>query len=165
MNSSGLDEIKDILRSRQFSRLFSGDTDNTFIQFFRYLFVGGLAAVVDWGVSYILFRFVFHEQAALAMAANGISFVAGLAVNYLLSTFWIFKNSNVKSRLSEFLVFAAIGLVGLLLTIGITKLFELWLSDTTSAFQIIAKIVSTGVAFFWNFFARKIILYSNKKKN
>lgn len=165
MNSSGLDEVKDILRSRQFSRLFSGDTDNTFIQFFRYLFVGGLAAVVDWGVSYILFRFVFHEQAALAMAANGISFVAGLAVNYLLSTFWIFKNSNVKSRLSEFIVFAAIGLVGLLLTIGITKLFELWLSDTTSAFQIIAKIVSTGVAFFWNFFARKIILYSNKKKN
>ena len=165
MNSSGLNEVKDILRSRQFSRLFSGDTDNTFIQFFRYLFVGGLAAVVDWGVSYILFRFVFHEQASLAMAANGISFVAGLAVNYLLSTFWIFKNSNVKSRLSEFLVFAAIGLVGLLLTIGITKLFELWLSDTTSAFQIIAKIVSTGVAFFWNFFARKIILYSNKKKN
>lgn len=165
MNSSGLNEVKDILRSRQFSRLFSGDTDNTFIQFFRYLFVGGLAAVVDWGVSYILFRFVFHEQSSLAMAANGISFVAGLAVNYLLSTFWIFKNSNVKSRLSEFLVFAAIGLVGLLLTIGITKLFELWLSDTTSAFQIIAKIVSTGAAFFWNFFARKIILYSNKKKN
>lgn len=165
MENSNLQEIKDILRSKKFSKLFSGDTENTFIQFFWYLFVGGLAAIVDWGVSYLLFRFAFNEKSSLAAAANGISFVAGLAVNYLISTFWIFKNSNVKSRLKEFLIFAAIGLVGLLLTIGITELFELWLADATSAFQIIAKIVSTGVAFFWNFFARKIILYSKKNTN
>ena len=62
----------------------------------------------------------------------------------------------------EFLIFAAIGVVGLLLTMGITWLFKLWLADTTSLYQILAKIVSTAVAFFWNFFARKVILYSKK---
>lgn len=31
-------------------QLFSGDTDNTFIQFFRYVFVGGFAFVVDYGI-------------------------------------------------------------------------------------------------------------------
>ena len=34
-------------------QLFSGDTDNTFIQFFRYVFVGGFAFVVDYGLSLI----------------------------------------------------------------------------------------------------------------
>ena len=161
MANSQLQEVKNILREKKFGRLFSGDTENTFIQFFRYLFVGGLATVVDWAVSYILFRFVFGEN--LAELANSLSFVAGLAVNYILSTFWIFKNSKVKSKLVEFLGFAAIGLVGLLMTIGITALFRIWLEDVTNLYQIIAKIVSTAVAFFWNFFARKILLFSKKE--
>ncbi|MBQ3122762.1 MAG: GtrA family protein [Firmicutes bacterium] len=161
MKNPNLQEVMDILRTRKFAKLFVGDTENTFIQFFRYLFVGGLATVVDWGVSYLLFRFVFNEN--YAIAANSISFVAGLAVNYLISTFWIFKNSAVESKLKEFLGFAAIGLVGLLMTMGITWLFELWLADKTSAFQILAKIVSTAAAFFWNFFARKILLFTKKE--
>ncbi len=161
MASNDLQEVKDILRSHKFGKLFSGDTENTLIQFFRYLFVGGFATVVDWGVSYILFRFVFHEN--YAIAANSISFVLGLIVNYVISTFWIFKNSKVESRLVEFIAFAAIGLVGLGMTIGITKLFEIWLSSKTSAYQILAKIVSTGAAFFWNFFARKYLLFSRKE--
>jgi len=104
---------------------------------------------------------VFHEH--YAVAANSISFVAGLIVNYVISTFWIFRNSKVESKLVEFLGFAAIGLVGLLMTMGITKLFEIWLADRTSLYQILAKIVSTAAAFFWNFFARKILLFSKKE--
>lgn len=160
MANHQLEEIKGILREKKFGRLFVGDTENTFIQFFRYLFVGGLATVVDWGVSYLLFRFVFNES--YAVAANSISFVAGLIVNYVISTFWIFKNSKVESRLMEFLGFAVIGLVGLFMTMGITKLFEIKFANKTSAYQILAKIVSTGAAFFWNFFARKIFLFSKK---
>ena len=160
MANSQFQEIKDILRERKLGKLFVGDTDNTFIQFFRYVFVGGLATVVDWAVSYILFRFVFHEN--YAVLANSISFVAGLVVNYIISTFWVFKPDKDKSRIVEFLQFAAIGLIGLFITMGITKLFELWFADKTSLYQIIAKVVSTAVAFFWNFFARKILLYSNK---
>ena len=157
-----MDEIKQIFRDRQFKKLFVGDTDNTIIQFFRYLFVGGLAFLVDFALSYILFRFAFHEQKELAIVANSLSFIAGLALNYVISTFWIFKNSKVKSKLVEFISFAAIGVVGLLITMGITELFKIWLGDTTSLFQIIAKLVSTAVSFLWNFFARKILLYTKK---
>ncbi len=141
---------------------FVGDTDNTFIQFFRYVFVGGFATVVDWGLSALLFYLVFGQN--LAILCNGLSFVAGLIVNYFLSTFWIFKNSKIKNRLVEFLSFAAIGVVGLLLTLGITWLFEMMLKDTTSLYQIIAKVVSTAVSFFWNFFARKFLLFDKNKK-
>ncbi len=163
MADSNFQEIKDILREKKFGRLFVGDTENTLIQFFRYLFVGGFATVVDWGVSFLLFRFAFGGKTELGWVANSLSFVAGLIVNYLISTFWIFKNSNVKNKFVEFISFAAIGAVGLLLTIGITKGFEVWLGDKTDWYQMIAKVISTGVAFFWNFFARKILLYSKKK--
>ena len=155
-----MEEIKQIFRDKQFKKLFVGDTDNTLIQFFRYLFVGGLATVVDWGLSFILFKFVFGER--FAVAANSLSFIAGLVVNYLISTFWIFKNSKVSNKLVEFLGFAAIGVVGLLLTMVITWGFKVWLADRTSAYQMIAKIVSTAVSFLWNFFARKILLYTKK---
>ena len=108
MADSNFQEIKDILREKKFGRLFVGDTENTLIQFFRYLFVGGFATVVDWGVSFLLFRFAFGEKMEMAWVANSLSFVAGLIVNYLISTFWIFKNSNVKNKFVEFISFAAI---------------------------------------------------------
>ncbi|MBR3666690.1 MAG: GtrA family protein [Ruminococcus sp.] len=157
-----MDEIRQILRDKDFKKLFVGDTDNTLIQFFRYVFVGGLAFVVDFALSYLLFRFVFNEKKEFGWTANALSFIAGLVVNYLISTFWIFKTSKVDNKIVEFISFAAIGVVGLLITIGITVLFEKWLGDTTHLFQIIAKIVSTAASFLWNFFARKILLFTKK---
>lgn len=162
--NDALKEVLDICKTGKFKKLFVGDTENTLIQFFRYCFVGGLAFLVDFAVSWLLFRFVFGEQKSFGWVANSLSFIAGLAVNYIISTFWIFKNSKVENKLVEFISFAAIGVVGLLITIGITKLFELWLGDKTSLFQIIAKLVATAVSFLWNFFARKILLYSKKKE-
>lgn len=164
MNTDQITEVKQVFKTRQFRKLFSNDTENTVIQFFRYCFVGGFATVVDWGVSSLLF-YLFFSGAGYAAFCNGISFVAGLLVNYFLSTFWIFKQSRMKNRFLEFLSFAAIGVVGLLLTIGITKCFAWALADMTSLYQIISKVVSTAVAFFWNFFARKYLLYTKKEKN
>ncbi len=142
--------------------LFVGETDNTFIQFFRYIFVGGFATVVDWGLSAALFWLVFGQR--FAVLCNGLSFAAGLIVNYFISTFWVFNNSKIKNKLVEFLSFAAIGVVGLLITLGVTYGFEWLLADKTSLYQMIAKVVSTALSFFWNFFARKLLLFNKDKK-
>lgn len=162
MKSEHLTEVKQILKQHQFKKLFSGDTENTFIQFFWYCFVGGFATIVDWALSSLLFYLVFSGSGYAALC-NVLSFVAGLLVNYFLSTFWIFKQSKMQNRFLEFLSFAAIGVVGLLLTIGITKGFAWALADVTSLYQILSKVVSTAVAFFWNFFARKYLLYTKKE--
>ena len=61
-------------------QLFSGDTDNTFIQFFRYVFVGGFAFVVDYGIMTALVELCRFDP----VVAATISFVAGLLVNYVL---------------------------------------------------------------------------------
>ncbi len=170
--NSSMAEVRTLLSEKRFGALFHGKTDNTLIQFFRYVFVGGLAAVFDWGISSLLFFFAFGAETGavfsffpwltFSMVANGGGFVGGLVLNYILSTCFVFQNSNVKNRFLEFLSFAAIGLVGLLITLLITWCFELALADTTSMFQLIGKVVSTAVAFLWNFFARKILLYRQK---
>ena len=160
-HSGNWQELRQILKEKQFGKLFAGATENTLIQFFRFCFVGGAATVIDWGVSALLFFLVFHQS--YAVLANGISFVAGLLANYFLSTFWVFRSSKVQSQLVEFLAFAAIGVVGLLLTLGITKLSEISLGNITSGYQMIGKIVSTMIAFLWNFFARKYLLFSKKE--
>ena len=90
--NDALKEVLEICKKGELKKLFVGDTENTLIQFFRYCFVGGLAFLVDFVTSYLLFRFVFGERASFGWVANSLSFIAGLAVNYLISTFWIFKN-------------------------------------------------------------------------
>ena len=160
--------------------LFVGDTDNTFIQFFRYCFVGGFAFVVDFGVMTLLTE-VFSVY---PVVSSTVSFVAGLLVNYLLSTFWIFKNSKIKNKFAEFLAFALIGVIGLGINAAIIWLFQNPLATglvfggesavvngETKYFWLwgiqyyhIGKIVSTVVAFLWNFCGRKFILFDKRKK-
>ncbi len=171
-SNSALGEIKALIKARNFAAFFKEKTDNTLIQFFRYIFVGGLAAVFDWGISSLIFFIVFGAKTGAifevipfltwSVVSNGAGFIGGLILNFILSTCFVFQNSAVKNRFLEFLSFAGIGLVGLFITFGITWVSELLLADTTSLFQLIGKIVSTAVSFLWNFFARKIILYRQK---
>lgn len=147
-----------------FKNLFTGVTDNTFIQFFRYCFVGGSAFVIDAG-SLILFKEAFHMNTNLAAV---ISFILGLTVNYVLSTCWIFKNSKIKNRLAEFMAFAAIGVIGLLMNVAIIWFFEDFLAPKQlfgslfpqDKYYIIGKFVSTFIVFLWNFCARKFIIFN-----
>ena len=91
-----------------FNKLFLEETNNTFIQFFRSLFVGGIATVADIGVL-ILFREFFHMP---EKGATVFGFIAGLTVNYVVSTFWVFAKAKVKNRVVDFIAFAVIGIIG-----------------------------------------------------
>ena len=143
-------------------QLFSGDTDNTFIQFFRYVFVGGFAFVVDYGIMTALVELCRFDP----VIAATISFVAGLLVNYVLSTFWIFKKSKIKNRLAEFAAFAAVGVVGL----GIWFFKDILASKLIfgtllpqDKYYLVGKLVSTVIVFIWNFAGRKFIIFDKNK--
>src|SRR3989339_826417 len=94
-------------------KIFVGKSDNFRIQLLRYIFVGGLAAIVD-----MFLLFVLTDWAKLHYLISAIiAFVAGLVVNYLLSRLWIFK--SIFSLSKEFIIFAIIGIIGL----GLNELF------------------------------------------
>jgi putative flippase GtrA len=136
------------------NRLFIKRTDNIFIQLFRYTFVGGVAFIADFGSLYLLTDLagVYYLYSA------AIAFVIGLTINYVLSILWVFKSRSVKNRSIEFMIFAVIGLIGLAL-----NEFIIWFStERLSIYYLHSKLISTAIVYFWNFLARKYILYKGK---
>lgn len=131
--------------------LFKGKTDNTLLQLFRYTFVGGFAFVVDFGLLYLLTEFANCHY----LTSAAIAFIAGLVVNYILSKLWVFNKSAYKNRVAEFLIFALIGVIGL----GFTELLMWLFTDIIGIYYIISKVLTTALVYFWNFFARKLIIF------
>lgn len=136
------------------NRLLKQPTNDVRIQLFRYFFVGGLAFAVDFALLWALTEFAgMHYTLSAA-----ISFTAGLAVNYLISIRWVFRERTLQSRAAEFTVFAVIGVVGIGLNVSIIWTATEWLS----IHYLVSKIVATAIVFLWNFFARKYILFNGK---
>lgn len=135
------------------NKLFITPTQNTFLQLFRYGFVGGMAFVVDYGTLFACTEyFSLHHLLSAAIA-----FLLGLIVNYLLSTSWVFAYRQMTNRYVEFVVFAIIGIVGL----GLNELIIYIGTDVCSLHYMLSKLISTAIVFFWNFFARKLALFRN----
>lgn len=142
-------------------------SDKTSVQFLRSLVVGAIATGVDVGIAMLLvYALKMNEQLAAA-----IGFVFGLATNYFLSSLWVFEKSKVTNRLGEFLVFAVIGLVGLGLKVGLIWLFQMGMDNAffngwvfAKLNELIRNVVATGIVFIYNFAARKLILYRDKKQ-
>ena len=130
------------------NRLFREKTTNIFIQFFRYIFVGGFAFLAD------AFTLWLCEKWMNYMIAAAIAFVVGLAVNYAL-WFVFSESSKVKNKVKEFVVYGIIGLIGLLITEGIMYLF----TDVFGLYFLISKIIAAAIVLVWNFAARKVVLY------
>jgi len=122
-------------------------------EFGRYLIVGGLAFVADFSSLFLL-----TEKAGLHYLWSATAaFLIGTMINYLLSTRWVFSVRKVNNWLDEFALFAAIGVAGVLLNGGIIA----FLVEVASISYLIAKLVATGLVLFFNFGARKWLLFSN----
>jgi putative flippase GtrA len=126
-------------------------TDSTSLQFLRYLFVGGMAFVLDFCSLYLLTsRLGVHFLVSAA-----VGFTLGLIANYVLSRIWVFSNRSVRSAALEFAIFSGIGLIGL----GLNELGIWVLASVAGMNYLVAKMWTTAIVFFWNFAARKLSLF------
>lgn len=145
-------EFWELLKRFDLRGIFISPTKNGFLQFFRYVFVGGIATVVDWGILFLLtdFAHVYHLVSAV------IAFVAGLVANFFLSQLLVFKANEARvNAVMEFICYALIGVVGL----GITELILLLLTNLWHIHYMISKMLATVVVLAWNYIARKKIIY------
>ena len=141
-------------------------TENSFTQFFRVIFVGGTATAVDIGSGWLFFRFVFLHNWTLGgftltrdVLAAAVGFLLGLVVNYVLSVLWVFVRKDIN-RVKEFLSFAVIGLVGLLIKSGCMMLLGLVIPQQNGGLFLLKSFIGTMIAFVWNFTARKVFIYN-----
>ena len=128
--------------------------NETLIQLLKYGIVGGIAFVVDYGLLLFLTEVCgFHHLVSAA-----ISFIVGLAVNYILSQRYVFTEKRFSDWRIEFLIFSIIGVVGL----GLNELIIYLLTDILGIHYMLGKLTSTVIVFLWNFIARKVLVFSKK---
>lgn len=113
-----------------------------------YLIVGGIATVVEW-VCFWIFNHPMHYLAATALA-----FMISTFSNWAAGRLIMFKGDN-RHLLKELLQIYATSVAGLIFNLAI-----MWAAvEHFNCPEMVAKIIATGIVFFWNFFARKLLIY------
>lgn len=128
---------------------FAGKTEQPSIQLFRSV----LASFVSFSFDFAILAFLRLWLAQTLAAAIGFS-LGTLAV-FLLNTQWVFPRQRYKRfsvQLGVFFLFAA---TGSLLYTGLFHFFTIYLAWHFA----LAKPVSSGLVFFFNFITRKFFLY------
>ena len=118
----------------------------------RYLAASALALAIDFGVYTGLIRLAGVHY----LVAAPIGFALGLATVYALSVRWVFRQRRLADRRAEFALFAAIGLAGMALN---QIIIYAAVAMMPGSYEI-AKIISAGVVFCFNFISRKLLLFT-----
>ncbi len=122
----------------------------TLVELVRYFVASAIALGVDTGLYALGLRLHFGYPLAAILG-----FLGGLAVAYLISVRWAFRTRRLGDARIEFVVFAVIGVLGLLLTESL-----LWLQIDVLAFgPLPAKLAASCGVFFFNFGVRKFVLF------
>lgn len=132
-------------------RVLLDKTQNGYLQFFRYGFVAVVSLGFDVGGLVILKEYGHLNY----LLAASISFMTGLAVNYVLSAFWVFHSSKLESKMHELVLFLVIGLIGL----GMTDLLLWVFTAGLGLYYVLSKAITTIIVYFWNFAARKLFIF------
>lgn len=122
-----------------------------FQQFSRYVVVGGLAFMIDFGSLYTLTEFAGYHY----LISAAVAFLLGLLTNYCLCRLWVFDRRTMESAPLEFLIFAVIGIVGL----GLNEAIMWFVGEVVHLHYLIGKVISASIVLIWNFGARKLILF------
>ena len=78
------------------------------VQIFKFVIVGVIATVIDFGFLYI-FKEFFHLPVILS---NTLSFCISVIYNYTASVKWVFEVISEKSKKKQFVEFISFSIVG-----------------------------------------------------
>ncbi len=125
-------------------------------QFLSYFGVGGISALVEWAV-FSLLEYLLDMPYLLATI---LAFIFSTTTNWFLGRTFTFKKSAYKDKKAKeiFLVFL-VSAIGLGFNLLLMYLFVDVFGMNTNLLKTIAKILSTGIVFIWNFLSRKLWIY------
>ncbi|HEY4489255.1 MAG TPA: GtrA family protein [Candidatus Paceibacterota bacterium] len=132
--------------------LFIGKAKNTRVEFLRFLPVGGVTSVIDFGILIILTE---HFEVHYLLSA-AVGFLAGQVWSYFMCVNWVFATCSVDGHTTRFGTFLLISMVGL----AITEFFLWYFTEIAGLYYLLSKIIASAVAFLLLFFIRKKVLFS-----
>lgn len=134
-----------------FQRLFLKKSDRLTIHLVRAIFSSNIAFALDYGLLVLLTEVVGLHY----LVSNGIAFMAGTTLLYVLSIYWVFNRRAIQSRHLEYWVFILIGAVGL----GFNEILMWVFTEKVGVFYLYSKFIAGSTVFFWNFLSRRYILF------
>lgn len=120
-------------------------------RFLSYVIVGGSAAIVEWVTFYIAKKFFDFNIATV------IAFILATTFNYFMGLVLTFKNNEHKK--SDIFAVFIVSAIGLVLNILFMNLF---INAFHMKLEMLAKIISTGLVFVWNYLSRRLFIYKDK---
>jgi putative flippase GtrA len=138
------------MNPRNLIRLLLVPAETILLQLPRALIVSVLAMILD---VVILFTLV-HLFGVSPLPAAVVGYLTGGVVQYALCSVWVFPGAP-RSVAVGFVAFTILSLGGL----GITAATIHLLHESWGMSLSVAKLAALGLAFNWNFFSRKYLLF------
>lgn len=118
-------------------------------QLFRFLIVGGISFLLDFGLFTILYQMGMQH-----LIASSISFSISVILNYILTRKFVFTTSREVNVVKEFTLYIILNIIAL----GLNGLILFLCTDLLHASAYIGKIAATGIVLIFNFITRKLLL-------
>jgi putative flippase GtrA len=120
-------------------------------QLHGYLWVGGIAFVIDAGLLLLLVKAGLYY-----IAANTVSFMIANVFNFFAGHYWVFHGSRESGGIFQSYVgVLAISVAGLVINDAVMYVAV----DHVALSVLFAKVLATIIVLFWNFGARKRWVY------
>ncbi len=136
------------------------------LQTFKYLACGGSTAVLDIGVYFISYNFIFHKQPVpiggimmgAHIAAFIVSFLISFPYGFIMNKFIVFTTSELRGRVQLF----RYGLT-VISCIGLNYLFLKLFVEGFGWFATPSKILTTALVAVYSYFTQQYFSFKVKK--
>ena len=119
-----------------------------------------VSSMLSFGLDFGVLALLTEVVRLRYLVSAAFSFVLGTTMSYALSIFFVFDLRRYASPAHEYGLFVLVGMVGL----ALNELLLWTLTDVLVIYYLISKIAAASLVFFWNFAARKLILFSAPKR-
>lgn len=136
--------------------LFGYDyTDNEYIKVLLYLFVGGTAALVEWGLFYIFITFVLNgiglSLTSVTMLGTCMAFCLSTLYHYFLGNVLVFDSGSNYKRGKELSLVFLVSIMGLAFNLLFMYIFVSLMGWNPMA----SKVLTSCIVVVWNYLSRK----------
>ena len=142
--------------------LFGVDyTNNEFIKVILYLFVGGTAALVEWGLFYLFFYYLLVGLGlnvdTLTMVATALAFGLSTLYHYFLGNILVFDSGSKYDKSKELSLVFLVSIMGLLFNLVLMYIFV----GLLALQPMFAKVLTSCIVVVWNYLSRKKWIFKN----
>lgn len=117
-----------------------------YLEMMRFIIVGAITFVVDYGLLYISTEYI----GLYYMYSAAIAFIAAVIFNYWLCVIYVFKNVQRQTS-KQAILFVGSSVVGL----GLNQICMWFFVEIFGIYYMLAKIISIIIVMAWNYIMKR----------